>query len=138
MSDNSLQKKIQPDAQQLFELLQARMPFGKYAGRRLIDIPEEYLIWLKRTYPVLTEGEFVPLYADETVLAYARRLDDRIAVLMLNRGQSREIAFELPDSMGIESADLRGVHGPLTNLAIRQRSVQVRLETECTCLLINE
>ena len=48
MSDNSLQKKIQPDAQQLFELLQARMPFGKYAGRRLIDIPEEYLIWLER------------------------------------------------------------------------------------------
>lgn len=41
-------EQIQPDAEQLFELLQARMPFGKYAGRRLIDIPEEYLIWLER------------------------------------------------------------------------------------------
>ena len=24
------------------------MPFGKYKGRRLIDLPEEYLLWFAR------------------------------------------------------------------------------------------
>ena len=30
---------------ELVELAQARMPFGKYQGRRLIDLPETYLVW---------------------------------------------------------------------------------------------
>lgn len=33
------------DHAQLEELLRARMPFGKYEGRRLIDLPEPYLVW---------------------------------------------------------------------------------------------
>ena len=24
------------------------MPYGKYAGRRLVDLPESYVIWLSR------------------------------------------------------------------------------------------
>ena len=28
-----------------YDLAQARMPFGKYQGRRLIDLPERYLVW---------------------------------------------------------------------------------------------
>jgi len=30
---------------ELVDLAQARMPFGKYQGRRLIDLPENYLVW---------------------------------------------------------------------------------------------
>jgi uncharacterized protein (DUF3820 family) len=30
------------------ELANARMPFDKYRGRLLIDVPEHYLVWLKR------------------------------------------------------------------------------------------
>ena len=30
---------------ELVDLAQARMPFGKYQGRRLIDLPECYLVW---------------------------------------------------------------------------------------------
>jgi hypothetical protein len=30
----------------LLELAEMRMPFGKYAGRRLIDLPEPYVVWL--------------------------------------------------------------------------------------------
>jgi uncharacterized protein (DUF3820 family) len=33
------------DHQALLELTAARMPFGKYQGRRLIDLPESYLVW---------------------------------------------------------------------------------------------
>jgi len=30
---------------ELVDLAQARMPFGKYQSRRLIDLPENYLVW---------------------------------------------------------------------------------------------
>ena len=29
----------------LLELAAMKMPFGKYAGRRLIDLPEAYVVW---------------------------------------------------------------------------------------------
>ena len=33
------------DPQALLELAGTRMPFGKYKGRRLCDLPEPYLVW---------------------------------------------------------------------------------------------
>ena len=40
--------EIIPDKQKLIELAHYRMPFGKYKGRYLIDLPEAYLVWFKR------------------------------------------------------------------------------------------
>lgn len=40
---------IQPfDHDQLVKLAAQRMPFGKYAGRLLIDLPEPYVVWFSR------------------------------------------------------------------------------------------
>jgi uncharacterized protein (DUF3820 family) len=33
------------DPSQLLKLAEYRMPFGKYANRLLIDLPEPYVIW---------------------------------------------------------------------------------------------
>jgi uncharacterized protein (DUF3820 family) len=33
------------DHRQLLELAAMRMPFGRYQGRRLIDLPEPYVVW---------------------------------------------------------------------------------------------
>ena len=33
------------DHAQLLELVKSRMPFGKYEGRLIIDVPEDYLVW---------------------------------------------------------------------------------------------
>ncbi len=30
------------------ELMRYKMPFGKYKGRRLVDLPEDYLLWFRR------------------------------------------------------------------------------------------
>lgn len=40
------------DATALLELANAKMPFGKYAGRYLVDLPETYVLWFKgQGYP---------------------------------------------------------------------------------------
>ena len=35
----------QPDPDELLALASTRMPFGKYQGRLLIDLPEPYVVW---------------------------------------------------------------------------------------------
>ncbi|MCF8127526.1 MAG: DUF3820 family protein [Deltaproteobacteria bacterium] len=37
-----------PDAALLLELAKMKMPFGKYKGRLLIDLPEPYVVWFSR------------------------------------------------------------------------------------------
>lgn len=34
--------------QELIKLANTKMPFGKYEGRFLIDLPEYYLVWYKQ------------------------------------------------------------------------------------------
>lgn len=41
-------ENLQPDNTQLLQLLETKMPFGKFKGRFLIDIPEPYLVWMNR------------------------------------------------------------------------------------------
>ena len=36
------------DPEFLRELVHARMPFGKYQGRRLLRLPEPYIIWFRQ------------------------------------------------------------------------------------------
>ena len=35
----------QTDPEELMALVSTRMPFGKYQGRLLIDLPEPYVVW---------------------------------------------------------------------------------------------
>lgn len=37
------------DSDEFLELASMRMPFGKYQGRLLIDLPERYVIWFANT-----------------------------------------------------------------------------------------
>ena len=36
---------LQPDKQFLIKLAHTKMPYGKYEGRYLIDLPESYIVW---------------------------------------------------------------------------------------------
>ena len=36
------------EKQHLIKLANTLMPFGKYQGKRLIDLPEDYLLWFAR------------------------------------------------------------------------------------------
>lgn len=39
---------IVPDKRQLVELAHYRMPFGKFKGRYLVELPEPYLVWFQQ------------------------------------------------------------------------------------------
>ena len=42
----NIMKEITPDPERLIEIARTRMPFGRYKGRRIMDLPEPYLVWL--------------------------------------------------------------------------------------------
>lgn len=43
---------LEPDPDELRALLRYPMPFGRYAGRVLLDLPEPYVVWWKgRGFP---------------------------------------------------------------------------------------
>ncbi|PWD87287.1 DUF3820 family protein [Ignatzschineria cameli] len=41
----------------LLKLATVKMPFGRYAGRVLIDLPEEYLLWFNRADKGFPKGK---------------------------------------------------------------------------------
>lgn len=46
----------------LIRIARETMPFGKYQGKLIIDVPEEYLIWLKnKGWPEGKLGEWLEL-----------------------------------------------------------------------------
>jgi uncharacterized protein (DUF3820 family) len=48
-------ENVPPDPEVLLKVAKTRMPFGKYKGRLLIDLPKPYVIWFaKKGFP---EGE---------------------------------------------------------------------------------
>lgn len=51
------------DKQQLVDIANTIMPFGKYQGRALIDLPEPYLLWFARQgeFPAGQLGELMQL-----------------------------------------------------------------------------
>ncbi len=51
------------DKEQLIEIANTVMPFGKYKGRVLIDVPEEYFLWFARKdeFPKGHLGELMQL-----------------------------------------------------------------------------
>ena len=40
--------KLEPDIKEFLTLKTMKMPFGKYKGLRLVDLPEPYLVWFSR------------------------------------------------------------------------------------------
>jgi uncharacterized protein len=41
-------QELFPDPSFLLKLARTRMPFGKFAGTLLVDLPEPYLVWFRQ------------------------------------------------------------------------------------------
>ncbi|QYJ74177.1 MULTISPECIES: DUF3820 family protein [Shewanella] len=63
------------DTKSLKVAINRKMPFGKYAGRRLLELPEPYLVWFKSNgFP---EGRL----GEELALIYEVKLNGLEAML---------------------------------------------------------
>ena len=53
---------LTPDPERLLALVRWRMPFGKYEGTLLIDLPQPYLVWFaQKGFPKGRLGEALAL-----------------------------------------------------------------------------
>jgi uncharacterized protein len=53
---------LELDPKVLLEFVRVRMPFGRYAGRRLFELPEPYLLWFQqRGFPAGKLGQQMAL-----------------------------------------------------------------------------
>ena len=73
----------EPDLEMLVEIARMRMPFGRYAGTRLIDLPEPYVVWFRnRGFPRGRLGQLLATLYEvkanglEAMLAPLRDPDD--------------------------------------------------------------
>ncbi|MEM1257445.1 MAG: DUF3820 family protein [Bacteroidota bacterium] len=57
--------EIKPDNQKLLELAHYKMPYGKYKGRYLVDLPLAYLVWFRQKgFPKGNLGEHMQTMLD--------------------------------------------------------------------------
>lgn len=65
----AVNKILTEDQQKLIDLALAKMPYGKYEGRFLIDLPEYYLVWIKNNR--LPKGKL----GEQLLLVYELKLN---------------------------------------------------------------
>ena len=54
------EETVSPNPYDFLRLAQATMPYGRYAGRRLVDLPESYVIWFsQKGFPPGELGELL-------------------------------------------------------------------------------
>lgn len=76
---------MQTDPSILIEIVNVRMPFGKFKGRLVCDLPIEYLLWMKdRGFP---KGRLGELMANVCEMKY-NDLYDLIRTLKYKYGKS--------------------------------------------------
>ena len=53
---------LSPDPEVLFTLSTMEMPYGKYKGMRLVDLPEPYVVWMsQKGFPKGKLGELLQM-----------------------------------------------------------------------------
>ena len=53
-------ESLAPDTDALVRLVRARMPFGKFRGMRLVELPEAYVVWFaQRGFPKGSLGDML-------------------------------------------------------------------------------
>lgn len=43
-----MSEELVPDREFMLKVASMRMPFGKYKGRLLVDLPEPYVVWFRQ------------------------------------------------------------------------------------------
>ncbi|MBN1155814.1 glycoside hydrolase family 13 protein [candidate division KSB1 bacterium] len=96
----------------------------------------KHLIWLRKNMPVLTHGEFIPLYADKTCVCYLRRLDDKIAFVLINNGENRDVRIPVPERIRRLKPELKRGHGPLNSIDLTGDTLDIHAYAQNTYIYL--
>jgi cyclomaltodextrinase / maltogenic alpha-amylase / neopullulanase len=97
----------------------------------------KHLIWLRKNYSVLIEGDFVPAYHDDNIIAYFRCLDDRYALIIVNKGSTKEISIEIPQHIQKNKPVLQGVHGPIGKVDLSAKTLNIIVYSQNSLIFVN-
>ena len=59
----------------------------------------KHLVYIRRKYPVFIDGNFIPAYADENVIAYYRQTDSGAAFIIANKGLDANVTIPVPEPL---------------------------------------
>ena len=96
-----------------------------------------HLIWLRKNHPALGDGSFIPAYSDKEALAYFRLLEDQCALIVLNKGATREIAIPIPEQIRKLGSKLKGVHGPIGEVRLSGEALKITVNCENGLIFMN-
>lgn len=77
----------------LLKLAEVNMPFGKYQGRLIIDLPEEYLLWFaKKEFPGGELGILMRLALEIKIEGLEKLIDP-----LRNRSKTGTTKYSMPN-----------------------------------------
>ena len=70
---------VEPNGKALLALANTRMPFGRYAGRAIVDLPEAYLLWFQQKgFPTGSLGRLMALALEIKVNGLEALVDEAL------------------------------------------------------------
>jgi glycosidase len=97
----------------------------------------KHLIWLRKNHPVFTDGEFLPSYADGDVVSYFRILGERLALIVVNKGNAKDISIPIPERVRSLKPVLKGAHGPLREVSLGEAVLKISVYCQNSYIFIN-
>lgn len=85
------------------------------------------MIWIRENNPVFTEGAFIPLYGDDTVIAFARKSLSALALVIINKGGDRDVTIHFPDNLREGAPRLVPLHGSDMTITLSQEALTLPL-----------
>ncbi|MBN2008902.1 hypothetical protein JW960_06115 [candidate division KSB1 bacterium] len=97
----------------------------------------KHLIWLRKHYHVFADGEFVPAYADEFILGYFRVKENKVALIIVNKGNDKDITISIPQAICKNASVLKGVHGPVSEINVSGTSLTLKVNGQNALIFVN-
>ncbi len=97
----------------------------------------KHLIWLRKNYNVLIDGEFIAAYHDNDIIAYFRTLETKHALIIVNKGHTKEIKISIPEHIRKNKPILKGVHGYINEIQLSEKLLSITVYSQNSLIFLN-
>ena len=97
----------------------------------------KHMIWLRKKYSVLSEGNFIPIYSDGDVVAYMRSHNENYAFVIVNKGANRSVQLSIPDFIVNKSPVLQCRYGGNTPFHLNKNIIDFYIGSKNSYMFIS-